>query len=284
MSSEYGSKPGAEKFVAYARHRVEAVVDHPLRNIHRAARELADGQLVAWKLYTLGLIVDGTNPEALPKLFTAKGIDYQKAVEGKRPVVSVLPPPEYRDEVVAFDRHSPEVEEMLRSDERQLLTAEGNPLFYRVYAQDAPYLQPPLTGTNDAGEHTIVLLWHDNKHVRRFEQQARAYKFARARSEEERRFLLTGSSANPTGEKQPVLIARLDPSVRQHTRTSVDLQDRRIHRIEPDVRGAIPIIDLTSNPPRIMRQGMYPAVPVHEGLQKLLQEHQPRADAGSKVS
>ncbi len=268
---EHVRNPGIQQFATYARNRFEALVDQPFRNIRRTAKAIAQGEIAAWKLYTVGLIVDGTNPEALPKLFTAKGIDFQKAIENKRPVVSVLPPKEYRGDIIDTEKHHPDIQELLNGDDKQLLTSDGHAIFYRVFAKDAPYLQPPLVAVNqETQDRSIVLMWHDNKFVRKFEQTARKYKFDHAKTEEEKVFIETGSSANPTGEKQPYLRSRLDPFVASQVKRTVDTQDRRMHRMQPEERGPIPIIDLTCYPPQVIREGMYPALPANPKLQALL--------------
>ncbi len=268
---EHVRPSGIQQFATYARNRFEALVDQPFRHIRRTAKAIAQGEVAAWKLYTLGVIVDGTNPEALKKLFAAKGIEFQKAIEGKRPVVSVLPPKEYRGDIIATAKHHPDIQELLNGDEKQLLTPDGHALFYRVFAQDAPYLQPPLVAVDqETQDRSIVLMWHDNRHVRTFEQRARRYKFAHLNPGEEKVFLETGSSANPTGEKQPYLRAHLAPSVASQVKITVDTQDRRMRSMQPEERGPIPIIDLTCYPPQVIREGMYPALPAHPKLQALL--------------
>lgn len=268
-----------QHLVNYSQQRMESFLDQPLRNISHAAKELAQGHVIAWKMYTVGLIVDGTNPEALKGLFAAKSIPYEKALRGERPVVSVLPPREYRGDIIDIDKHHPDIQAVLQGDDKNLLTPDGHALFYRVFAKNAPHLQPPLVAEDRATQaHTIVFVWHDNKFVRQFEQKAREYKFKHARRGEEQIYLLTGSSANPTGEKQPMLRSHLDPSVARHVKTTVDVQDRRVHRMQPEERGVIPMIDLTCYPPKVIREGMYPAVPADPILQALLNpEPQPGA-------
>jgi len=242
----------------------ESTPDVELRNIDEAAQALAHGEIVVMRLYTLGLLIDGTNEEALQRLFEAKQIPYERALQGNRPIVSILPSPQYREGLIAIERHHKDVQGLLGGDDHDLLTCEGHALFYRVHvASQRDYLRIPLIAEEPTGERSMVLLWHDNPYVRLLEEKAREYKGGD--------FLLTGSSANPTGQSQPTLVEDLHASILPYIAAVVDLQDDHINAVGLEKRGAIPIINLVGHPPTIMRSSpMYKPVPAHATLQSLL--------------
>lgn len=263
MSPEH-YQPGSTDFLSPTPDTREVLFDIEARNIDQAAEALAHGELVVMQLYTLGLLVDGTNEAALQKLFAAKHIPYERALRGERPIVSILPAPEHRTGLIAVERHHPHVQEVLTQEDHHLLTPDGHALFYRIHVGEAgEYLRVPLIAEEPTGERTMVLLWHDNPYVRLLEERARAIKGDS--------FLLTGSSANPTGQPQPTRIENLHASMLPHITTVVDLQDEHIAAVPEEIRGAIPIINLVGHPPTIMRPSpMYEPIPAHLGLQALI--------------
>jgi len=235
------------------------------RNIDQAAQALARGEIVVMQLYTLGLLVDGTNEAALQKLFAAKQIPYERALRGERPIVSILPLKEYRQDIIDVSRHHPDVQGVFAADDHHLLTPDGHALFYRVHVPASQgYLRVPLIAHDEAtGERSIVLLWHNNPYVQLLEARARAYKGDQ--------FLLTGSSANPTGQAQPTRIEDLHPSILPFVATFVDLKDERILSVAEQMRSAIPIINLIDHPPTVLRPSrMYDPRPAHPALQQLM--------------
>lgn len=241
----------------------EVLSDIEIRRIDEAAQALARGEVVVMRLYTLGLLVDGTNEEALQKLFEAKYIPYERAKRGERPIVSILPAPQYREGLIAVERHHEAIQPLLSGDDHHMLTPEGHSLFYRVHVAEQEHLRVPLISQEPTGERAMVLLWHDNPYVRLLEAQTRVYKGGD--------ILLTGSSANPTGQPQPTFVQDLHPSILSRVATIVDLQDARINSVSTQARSAIPIINLVGHPPSIMRSGnMYDPLPAHPTLQTLL--------------
>lgn len=75
MSSPEYYQPGSSEGAASSPFSGEASLEESEnRNIDLAAQALARGDVVIMQLYTLGLLVDGTNEEALQKLFAAKQI------------------------------------------------------------------------------------------------------------------------------------------------------------------------------------------------------------------
>lgn len=235
------------------------------RNIEQAAQAIARGDVVVMQLYTLGLLVDGTNEEALQKLFAAKQIPYERALRGERPIVSILPLREYRHSIIDVQKHHPDLSEVFAAEDHHLLTPEGHALFYRVHVSpNQEHLRVPLISEDNAtGERSMVLLWHENPYVRLLEEKARAYKGAD--------LLLTGSSANPTGQPQPARVEDLHASILPAIATIVDLRDERILSVAEETRGAIPIINLVDHPPTVLRPStMYDPRPAHPTLQKLM--------------
>jgi hypothetical protein len=251
----------------------EALSELETRNIEQAAQALAAGEVVVMQLYTLGLLVDGTNEEALHKLFAAKQIPYERALRGERPIVSILPLREHREELIDIEKHHPDLQEVFAAEDHHLLTPDRHALFYRVHVSARPgYLQVPLIAEDQQrGERSMVLLWHDNPYVRLLEAKARKYKGGE--------LLLTGSSANPTGQPQPSRVEDLHTSILPLITTIVDLRDERILSIPEHMRGAIPIINLIDHPPTVMRGSkMYDALPGHPTIQHLMaQPSQPEA-------
>jgi tRNA A37 threonylcarbamoyladenosine synthetase subunit TsaC/SUA5/YrdC len=240
--------------------------DRPTSTIREGAQALLRGELGAWVLFTDGLIVNGANHAAVEKLLRVKGVDQAKIDNGSRPLVSVLPDREHRQGLIDVERHTDSiVRRILEGPDDDMLTPEGHPLFYRVFAGDASYLQPPLVQIDETtGARTIVLLWHNNKHLKKLDTEMRKLTLGEA-------VLLTGSSANKTGQSQPVLLRDLDPSVAAHVDFTVNARDAHTHMIHQSHRSSIPMIDLTTTPPVIRREGMYDALPNNQNLQRLLQ-------------
>ncbi len=240
--------------------------------IEEAAKILAQGGLVVQKYKSLGLIIDGSNPASVEKLCKAKGIDPETARNGGRPLISVLPTNlDYRAEIIDFERHTPEVSAFLQGDDSNLLTPEGHALFYRVHARrDNSVLVPPLVNED---EHTkaIVLLWHANPLMSDLENKARVANLKKGN----RRFLLTGSSANPTHEKQPIEdYMELNANVRKYIDAVVDLRDERTKRIPFELRDSIPMLSFVESEESqlvVMRQSrMYEPLPAHPYLRSLV--------------
>lgn len=259
----HGGGEAAASFRASVASRVAAFKDHPTHRITKGAQALVEGKLGAWVLFTNGLIVNGTNPTAIRKLLEAKNTDPQKIVDGSRSLVSVLPDRKHRQGLIDINRYvNPNIRKALEGPDTEMLTQEGQPLFYKVFAGDAPYLQPPLVRVEKNGDRTIVLLWHNNKRLQQLDLEMRKLAHGAV--------LLTGSSANKTGDPQALFLHDLDPDVSKYIEFSVSARDKKTHTVPTTKRGSIPMIDLTMNEPRVIREGMYPALPKNNSLRKLL--------------
>lgn len=250
------------------------------RNLDAAARALAHGELIAMQLATGGLLFDaidplgGVNTKAIQAICAAKQIDYAEAMRGKRPFVSLIPTDEaHRHSLIDFKSHSRAVRKALKGALDHLLTHDGRPLFYRVFANpDKPYLQPPVVNIEDSGKPSMVLLFLDNQYLRELERRVRIYKGGME-------CLLTGSSANTTGTKQQQRLEDIDPQVLRYTTTYVDLRDEHIVSIPAGTRDSFPIIDLTVTPPETIRKSeMYDAKPRHPHVtpKEFTTQHQPQ--------
>lgn len=263
--------------------------DQPLRRIHSAATAIAKGDLVIQGYYTPGVIANGLIPDVAGKLLEAKGIPAEEGWKGQRPLICVLPLPEYRKEIIDFDSQAldPKIGKILKDallgdkeQIKQLLHPDGHPLFYILPANTAnKSLVPPLVSKNgETGITTIAVLIHNNNNYYHLEEDARRELVERSRRGEinDPSYLLIGSSANPTHKAQPSRVRDVDPGVRQYVHETVRMQDWSVYTVPFKNRGAIPMIRLVGeNAPSIERPkkgepSMYEPIPKNQYLAEIL--------------
>jgi len=204
-------------------------------NLRQAAKILTEGGLILWDLTpTPGLAVDGTNHKALEKLMKAKGVK-----DPSRPFVSTTSLDKLGS-LINIHPHHPLIKPFVLSPQK-LLHRENDLVFYRFHAQ--PDLEPPLVKIKN-GIRSIVLLVHDDQRINTIVDEGMKQK-------QQTNFIITGSSANQTGEEPPNSFKEVSPSIRELV--DFELKTKPLTLLETPLPSPITIVDLTTPNPYCLR-------------------------------
>ncbi len=214
-------------------------------------QSLLDGNLIIWIYNAFGLTVNGLDQTALNKLNTAKG---EPANQTHRPFVSTLPFPRIH-EVIQLEGYSTKIQPFIN---KILLDVEFRkqifdfPFFCRFKVRKDLNYKPPVTKNG-----TIVLLLHLNTILNKMYELG--LKMANGKP-----FILTGSSANQRGEKMAQNFDQVNPEIKKIASMLVDLRPAKFNNFM-----AIPMVDLTTPEPELIRKGNFPIDPIIKAIRNL---------------